>query len=397
MRTLFKLILVLAILAAGGGIAKWLIETKPVAKRKPISIGAPLVEITTVKPGNRTVTISAMGTVIPSQEMVLQPQVSGKIIDQDIKFVPGGIFLTGEQILKIDPRDYEIALNVKKAELIRTMSELEIEQNRQSIALKEWELLGSEVKTSKAGRDMALRKPYLQSARAILNSAKSGLIKAQLEIKRTTIRAPFNSTVKDKYVDLGQTVSPGTRLATLVGTDEFWVQISVPTDQLPWISIPDMHTRSGSRATVIQEIESRRERIRRDGRVIRLLSNLDPVGRMARLLVTVQDPLGLSNDEKTRQIPLLLGAYVRVEIYGPKIKHVFEVSRKALRENNHIWIMTPQKTLKIKKVEVIWREKDSVLVRGLKSGEQIIVSRIPAPVAGMKLRLNNGSATRAKN
>ena len=396
MRTFFKLILVLAILAAGGGIAKWLIDTKPVAKRKPISIGAPLVETITVKPVNKTVKITAMGTVIPSKEVVIQPQVSGEILEKSPRLVPGGVLMAGERLLKIDARDYEIVRNVKKSDLVRALSEYKIEESRQEIAKKEWELLGSEIKTSKSGKDMALRRPYLQSARAIVNSAKSALIKAQLDIQRTTIRVPFNSTVKEKYVDLGQTVGPGTRLAHLVGIDEFWVQISVPTDQLPWITIPNMNNRMGSKAIVIQEIENRGTRIKRVGRIIRLLSDLDPVGRMARLLVTVEDPLGLRKEDTNRSVPLLLGAYVKVEVFGPRIDGVFEISRKALREDGKIWIMTREQKLKIKRVEIVWREKDTVLVRGLKTGDRIIANRIPAPVAGMKLRLNHSGVAKVK-
>ena len=337
-----------------------------------------------------------MGTVIPSKEVVIQPQVSGEILEKSPRLVPGGVLMAGERLLKIDARDYEIVRNVKKSDLVRALSEYKIEESRQEIAKKEWELLGSEIKTSKSGKDMALRRPYLQSARAIVNSAKSALIKAQLDIQRTTIRVPFNSTVKEKYVDLGQTVGPGTRLAHLVGIDEFWVQISVPTDQLPWITIPNMNNRMGSKAIVIQEIENRGTRIKRVGRIIRLLSDLDPVGRMARLLVTVEDPLGLRKEDTNRSVPLLLGAYVKVEVFGPRIDGVFEISRKALREDGKIWIMTREQKLKIKRVEIVWREKDTVLVRGLKTGDRIIANRIPAPVAGMKLRLNHSGVAKVK-
>ncbi|MCP4750562.1 MAG: HlyD family efflux transporter periplasmic adaptor subunit [Proteobacteria bacterium] len=387
-RTLFKLIIVVLILGGGGMAAKKLIETKPVAKRKPISVGSPLVEVKTVHPVQRRVQIMAMGTVIPAKEVIIQPQVAGPIMEMNPRFVPGGKFKGGEVLLKIDPRDYQIALNFKKSEMVRAQVEMEVEQSRQTIAKKEWRLLGSEIRTSKAGRDLALRKPFMKTAKAVLASARIGIRKAELDIERTVVTVPFNASVREKFVDLGQQVGPGGRLATLVGTDEFWIQISVPVGQLSWISIPGTNADVGSNVVIIHEMKTTKTQIRRKGRVVRLLANLDPVGRMARILVTVDDPLGLNIGEGKKKPPLLLGAYVNVEIYGPLIENVFEVDRKALRENDRIWIMTPKHKLAIKKVNVVWRRKDDVLVRGIRSGSQIITSRIPAPVAGMVLKLS---------
>lgn len=389
MRTFFKFIVVLLILASGGLIAKTLIDSKPTAAHKPISIGVPLVEVITASPRNEQIKIVAMGTVIPAREVALQAQVSGQIVEINPKLIPGGIFKTGEILLRVDERDYRIAMEQRKADIARAVMELRTEKSRQSIAEQEWKLLGSEIASTEEGRDLALRKPQIANAQAALDSARSSLEKARLDVERARIRTFFNAFVKEKFVDLGQHVTPGTKLATLSGTDEFWVQISVPVSRLSWIAIPGVNNQvSGSRALVIQESGSPdAPRTVRQGQVIRLLGDLDPVGRMARLLVAVEDPLGL-RDPEAASVPLLLGAYVNVEIEGPTLEDVFVIPRHAFREDDQVWLMTGEKKLSVKKADVLWRRKQDVLLRGLNPGDKIITSRIPAPVEGMELRIS---------
>jgi hypothetical protein len=121
--------------------------------------------------------------------------------------------------------------------------------------------------------------------------------------------------------------------------------------------------------------------------VARLLSDLETEGRMARILVEVPDPLGLKASNRDRT-PLLIGEYVRVEVMGRKLDGVFQIPRTALKDNSSIWIVSQNQTLEIRKVRPVWRDADVVLLQnGLKSGEQLIVSDLPAPVEGMTVRV----------
>ncbi|MDM8524462.1 efflux RND transporter periplasmic adaptor subunit [Desulfococcaceae bacterium HSG8] len=388
MRTFFKLLVIILILASGVFIAKMLIKTKPPAERKPISVGSPLVETITATRDHEQVKIEAMGTVIPAREVTLQPRVSGYVVEVSSDLIPGGRLRAGDVLLRIDDRDYKIAVDQRKGDVARNLMELKMEKGKQAIAEREWNLLGSEVATTEAGRELALRKPHLKKAIAALESSRGALRKAKLDVERTEIRSPFNAFVKEKSTDVGQSVGPGTKLATLVGTDEFWIQISVPASRISKISIPGVNADRGSDVTVFHESSPGDPKAVRHGQVVRLLGDLDPAGRMARLIISVDDPFGIQNssDPESASLPLLIGAYVKVEIQGPMLEYVFSVPRKALREDDNILIMTDEKKLAIRKVDVVWRRKDDVLVRGPEFGDQIITSRIPSPVEGMALR-----------
>ena len=198
--------------------------------------------------------------------------------------------------------------------------------------------------------------------------------------------APFNAFVQMENVDKGQLVGPASQLATLVGTDRFWVQVSIPMDKLDYVKMPK-GKEPGSSAKVI--VQTGRQRLERSGYVMRLLGDLDPVGRLARLLVVIDDPFELKKPEAERtKIPLLLGSYVRVEIDGVELSDVAEVPRRALQENDKVYVLDGEDTLRIKPVEIVWGADETVLVRGpLKDGERLVVSNMAAPVEGMKLRV----------
>ena len=109
---------------------------------------------------------------------------------------------------------------------------------------------------------------------------------------------------------------------------------------------------------------------------------------MARLLIEVEDPLELNLPEEERNtIPLLLGSYVEVSIQGQTLTDVIEIPSAAIRNGNQVYVMTPEDQLAIHTVDIAWRTQDTAIVQeGLSEGDQIIVSRVSAPIEGMPLR-----------
>jgi RND family efflux transporter MFP subunit len=327
-----------------------------------------------------------MGTVIPARKVEVFPEVGGRIVKQHDELVPGGRILKGQVIVRIDPRDYNLALAQQSAVVTKAEMDLATEKARKQVAEREWSLIADEVQPSEEGKKLALREVQLETAEASLESAKSGLRKARLARSRTAIKAPFNVLVTEEFVDRGQLVGPASRIATLVDSDAFWVRVSVPVDRLPWIALPARKGEGGAPVRIAQRVAEGVEVVRR-GRVVKLLGDLEPQGKMARLLVEVRDPLGL-DDQGIGGLPLLLGAYVKVEIQGPAIENVIALPRRALRDDDRVWLKLGGE-LAIRDVEVVWTTEDKVFVRGdLTVRDDVVISRIDAPVAGMPLRLN---------
>lgn len=372
---LVRLVLVLVVLGVGAALSSYWLRNKPKAQRRSSPRAeATLVEASRVTAATEQVTVRALGTVVPARLVDLSARVSGEIVDISPEFLLGGRFSAGKEVVRIDAQDYTLAVQQQRAELnrltsvldqqrsdvarqvsevARAESELKVEQGQQSVAEREYELLGTVVEEEDL--ELILRRPQLRTAQANYEAAQAAklaaeagtraaeasrdaarvaLRKAELNVERTTIRAPFNATVHAKFVDVGSQVSPGTKLAELAGTDEYWIEVAVPLDQLGWIDIPEFNSNRGATARVYHE-SAWGPGAFRVGTVERLMTELEPQGRMAQLLVTVKDPIGLEAPPAERR-PLILGAYVRVEIQGKTLPDVVRVPRAALHDGDRV-------------------------------------------------------------
>ncbi len=159
----------------------------------------------------------------------------------------------------------------------------------------------------------------------------------------------------------------------------------VPMIQLSWVDIPYSHEQMGS-AVRIYNSAVWGDGIYREGRVIRLLGQLEEKGMMARLLVSVKDPLHFKRPDSLP--PLLIGSYVRVEIIGRQMDNVISLSRAFLREGGRVWIMDENDQLEIRQVKIAYSNRETVFItEGLQSGERVVTTMISTPVDGLPLRL----------
>ena len=378
-----RLSLVVVILGASSSVAYYWLLNPPMAQRRPPAPVATLVEVIPVQPQIERVVVPAMGTVVPARKIQLAARVSGQIVEVNPKFVPGGYFRESERILQVDRKDYELAVEQSKGNLTRVDSDVTLEMGQQSVAQREYELLGQ----TAVGEDeeLLLRQPQLAAKKAAVSVAQALLDKALLDLDRTAITSPFNAVVQTRNVDLGAYVGPGTTLATLVDTDEYWVEVSVAVDDLHWIAIPGFGSTEGSPARVYHEAAWGPDAFR-DAAVQRLMTDLEPEGLMARLLVVVKDPLQLNAQTDTPH-PLSLGSRVRVEIDGRELPDVVKVPRRSVREGTYVWVMMPDHTLDIREIQIVWSAQDDVCISdGLHEGDLLVTSDLGAPMPGMLLR-----------
>ena len=383
-RLFFNILLSLVVITAGIAGAAYITNTAPKARKRPPAKMTSLVRVISVNPDNHGVTVSAMGTVIPAREIVLEARVAGEIVAIHPEFTAGGFLEKESEILRIDPQDYQLALTLARAMVKDAESKLKLLVAEAEAAKDEWrELYRDQDQANNEPPPLVFKAPQLSAARAMLTAEKAEVRKAQLNLSRTRIRAPFNAFVRAKQVDIGSQVSGQEKLAELVGTDEYWIQASIPVDRLDWMMIPRRPAEPGSAVRILH-----RNGHEIAGRVLKLLGDLGSEGRMARILVEVKDPLNLKTGEENRPV-ILIGEYVKIEIEGRNLKNVYRIPRTALRDNSKIWVVNQDSKLDIRRVETLWRDAKTVLLReGLEPDDQLIVSDLPAPINGMPVQVN---------
>jgi RND family efflux transporter MFP subunit len=376
-------IVILFIFGFGGCVSLMLLWTGPETVPEEKTDSAKIVQTIPLVPQRRSVAVTASGSVIQSRKVVIKPQVTGQVIWQSESITIGGQVKEGDELIRIDPKDYELALAEVQSNFEQARFEQEVESGRQVIAEHEWNELQSDLDMEEVNKSLVLRKPHLRRAEALMEKARNDIEIAKLQLSRTVITAPFNAMVIEESVEVGQLLDPGSDICELVGTDEFWIQVTLPFSQLKWVQFPE-EGRPGAESHVILDMGDG-ESVVWEGRVIRLLSDLDPLGRMARLIVSVTDPLDLRRRSASK-LPLLLGSFVEVKIDAGELEDTLTIPRAALREGNRIWVVGDDHVLKILPATVLWRETETVLIsNNLEKGDQLIVSDLRAALPGMKV------------
>jgi RND family efflux transporter MFP subunit len=376
------------ILIGGGLLFTLLLSMRKDVAKSETALPAPLVEVVELKAETYQTVVKGFGTVQPHRYLRVLPQVGGAIVDQNKHLVVGGRIREGELLVQIDQRDYEAARAGAASDYARAAFELQLEEGQQVVAKREWELLGPG-NTSEVNKDLALRVPQLARRKAELQGAGSRVMKAEADLERTTINSPFDALVLSESAEIGQLVSSQTPIAELVAVDEYRVQVTLPVERLARIRIPRNPGDEGSRATVVLDTGNGTS-VKCEGRVVQLLPDLDPNGRLARIHVSIRNPLKLGSDEGS--LPLLIGSYVRVEMDGGRIDDAFILPRVALRDNARIWTVDKNDQLQWQEIEILDRSEDHVVVRdGLVDGMRVIVSALSVSVPGMNVRIWDGS------
>jgi RND family efflux transporter MFP subunit len=367
---LIKILLPLLLLAAGIGGAWWLIATAPKGERKTSEPVIPLVEVMALQPQNYAVILKSQGTVSPRTQSTLVAEVSGKITEVTDKLREGGFFEPDDLLVTIDPRDYENAVTIARAELAQQKVSYNQELARSRQADEDWKRLGSGSKAS----DLVLRKPQLSSARAAMSAAEARLKRAQIDLERTQIKAPYAGRVLEKKVDIGQYLRSGEVLASIYAIDYVEIKLPLTAAQREQLPLPEHYRgeqpseKTNPSVTLISRSGSKEHHWQ--GQIVRSAGTIDTRSRQQFVVAQVDNPY--AHDENDHP-PLKVGSFVEAKINGKTFTDVFVIPRAALHEGRDILLAVDGK-LKRQRVNILWSQGNEVVVHGLQPGSQLIIT-----------------------
>lgn len=383
---LLQLLLVVVVIAVGFGLFKMLksFRKPPVKKERPIV--APLVEGVTVGREDLQMMVRGFGTAEPKVSVQVIPQVSGQVIACHENFVDGGFFKKGEALVKVDPRDYELAVENADAAIAQREFMLKQEEAEALVARTEWENLHGDKEPPSA---LVLREPQIKNAEAQLQSAMAQLSRARLDLERTTISMPFDGRVVKKNVDPGQFVTPGQPIATVYGTDVIEIIVPLEDDQLEWFEAPLGHAngngngkKPGPEALVTTEFAGKTHTW--NATIVRTEGQIDATSRMVRVVAEVENPF----KEDNGNVPLTPGMFVNVEIKGKLLKDIIRVPRYALHSGDTVWVCKNGE-LHIQEVKIARRDKGfAYITSGISEGDVVITSPLDIVTDKMKVRIS---------
>jgi membrane fusion protein, multidrug efflux system len=174
------------------------------------------VPVTSVTKADIPVTLDYTARTEAISAITLQAKVSAYVKEQPA--ADGSDVKKGDLLYRLDPRDFQVALDQANAQVQRDQASLEYQQanfkRSDSLTRSGW--------LDKDSFDS--RNSSLQQAQAALSASKAAVRGAQLNLDYTEIRAPFSGRLGRNQASIGTLVGAGsTVLNTLVQLDPIYV------------------------------------------------------------------------------------------------------------------------------------------------------------------------------
>ena len=377
-----RLLLPFVIVLAGFGLAALLLVTGPTLNSQPAMVLTPLVRVQTVTLQDITLSSLTHGTVAPRTESELVVEVAGRVISVNPNLVSGGFFNAGEELLQIEPLDYELALEQARAGIAQAESDL---ANAQRAATR-LDSLSERQLTSAALQDDAMNR--MRIAEATLRSSQALLARAERDLARTRILAPYEGRVRSERVDIGQFVSRGNTIATIYATDYAEVRLPINDEELAFLDLPLGPVTEGALPIPATQVSITARFAGAEhqwpAQVVRTEGELDPQTRMINVIARVDAPYAPS----AGRAPLAVGLFVDAEIHGRLARAVAVLPRSAVRQNNQVLVVDSDNRLHFRPVTVLRMvAEEAYISAGLAAGERVCISPIDNALEGMTVRI----------
>ncbi len=383
---------VLAVVLFFGALIAVLGIMRPDPDRQTPEAAVPTVFVSTATYEPVQLSVRAQGEVRPKQEIILTPQVGGKIVSVSPSFADGGTFTEGEVLVQIEDADYRLALTRARAQVATAEQTLAVERAEADLARKDYEELATASGDRAEPSALTLRGPQLARAEAEYQASLANLQDAQLALDRTKIRAPFDGRVRTISTNTGQFVNVGQQLGTVFSTDVAEVRLPLTDEDLARLDLPLAFNDRANGPEVILSANVAGGLREWSGRITRVDAAVDPTTRQISAIVEVEDPYGEGADNG---FPMAIGLFVDAEILGPQLDRAVTLPRVAVRNDGSVFVLGPEDRLEARPVDIAAFTTAGVIITdGLEEGEEVVVSRVNA-TAGSQVRPLQSAGPRA--
>lgn len=353
-----------------------LMSTKEAPEQKPEEMPVPIVDVTQVEQQTVSLNLPSYGVVTPKYKTQLVTEVQGRMLSISPQFVAGGIVKKGDQLAQIEPSDYEADLMQAEATLAQATAALNEEIARGEVAKIEFKGYDKGLPP-----ELGLRIPQLKKEQANVKYAQAALARAQRNLERTVIRAPFDGIIKARNVDLGQYVTLGTNLGELYDTRIAEIRLPISNDDLAYLESVD---HPDTQVTLSASLAGKENTWL--GNIIRSEGVIDADNRMVYLVAEIKDPY-LREHKTPGSLPLKYGSFVNAVIKGRTVDGVVKLPRHVVR-NEHVALINDQNIVEMRHVNVVRSDLEHVFIKdSLKTGERVAITHFSNMANGQLVKI----------
>ena len=238
------------------------------APAPPPSVRVGTENVVTVKRDVIVIGPIISGELRAENEATVRAEIGGSVTQVNVR--EGQAVRRGAILGRIETRTLDDARQ-------SAVSALRNAENQLAVARREAERTQTLVKAGAlAARDLDVAMQNVTGAEAQLADAKSRLASADRQLADTVLHAPINGIIANRPVNIGDVVSVGAELFTIIEPSSMRLEASVPSDDLS-------HLRIGAKV----EFTVRGYDQRFEGRITMIAPQADPVTRQVPIYVSI--------------------------------------------------------------------------------------------------------------
>ncbi|MBC8209069.1 MAG: efflux RND transporter periplasmic adaptor subunit [Desulfobulbaceae bacterium] len=338
------------------------------------------VEVQDVTFVDAQVLIQGYGELRSLRTVDVAAEVAGTVIAVHPRLQVGEIIEQGEVLFVIDDRDY-------LSEYESSRERLKILERDAALATSEFTRLAGLLKTQRVGSQSAVDRAE-QAANAVadrLAQVRQAMVRAEINLARCRVEAPFTARITAKTIEQGQYVSPGRIVLGLADDSFLELEVSLDSrDVSHWLRFDGQASPGAAWFGPVSQIPCQVSWVEEPERSVvgelDRISRFNPDTRTVDVVIRLQSGTGLAQ-------PLVAGMFCAVEIPGKTMSQVVALPRWAVSFENTVYLARDGRLLTVP-VKVARAEGDLAYVdQGLQAGDQVIVTRLIEPLENSLLQI----------
>ena len=340
-----------------------LLEASAIAIAPQNNNEAVYVSVAKLKPQDHFVEVRGTGSVVLRNSIDLVLQLSGRVVWVSETFRKGGSFEAGQNLLRIDPRDFELAVAQAEADLLAAESNYLLVKAESEAAIANYAILHGE----KDVPPLVAKTPQVEQAKAQIAAASAREQIALLDLMRTDFSLPFDGRVVDSQAEVGQFLNQGQKFGEVF--DVASIEALVPISPRDLLSLKPAIGRRASLSLGDFQLQAT---------IARVSPTLDERTRFAQIYLAL--------DNATDVYP---GSFFNVVVEGPRLENTILLPEAAEQINESVWVVRDNK-LKRSQPRFINRQTSGVIVESFDSGDGVVLGRVPGAKEGMMVKAESG-------
>lgn len=315
-----------------------------------------IVSVETTSKADFPVYLNGLGTVTALRTVTVRPRVDGELVR--VAFTEGQTIKEGDLLAEIDPRPFQIQLQQAEGQLLRDealLKNAEIDYERYKTLLAQ---------DSIAAQQTATQESQVKQYRGIVEMDKAQVNNAKLQLTYAHLTAPISGRIGLRQIDQGNIVHANDTngLVVITQLQPINVVFTLPEDNIQALIQRKKNTESINIAAYDRAGKTKLA----EGKLLAIDNQIDPTTGTLKLKAQFDNHDGV----------LFANQFVNIKMHLDTLKDVTQVSSAVIQNDTQgafVYVITPEKTVQIRRVTLGATEGDNVAVTNNLAPNEIVV------------------------